>query len=284
MMVFTKRNLLVFFRDKAAVFFSLLASLIIVVLYLLFLGDVWTNSFKGVANPREIMDNWIMAGLIAITPFTASMGAFGTMINDRTSRIYKDIYCSSISRFGITAGYIFSSFIIGTILSLVTLILAQGYILIQGGELISLIVLAKIIGMILLSTFMSTSFAFFIVSFFNSQNGFATASTISGTLIGFLTGIYLPIGMLPNAVQYVIKFFPVSHSAVLLRQVMMEKAMQVGFENIPIEAADEIKQTLGVIFKIKDYTMTPAVHLIILFGTGALFFGLALLSMSRKKK
>ena len=284
MIVFTKRNLMVFFKDKASIFFSLLASLIIVVLYLLFLGDVWTNSFHGIENARAIMDNWIMAGLIAITPFTAAMGAFGTMINDKTFKIYKDIYCSSISRFGITAGYIFSSFIIGVILSLFTLVLAQGYILIQGGELISFMVLIKIIGMILLSTFMSTSFAFFIVSFFNSQNGFATASTITGTLIGFLTGIYLPIGMLPNAVQYVIKIFPVSHSAVLLRQIMMEKTMLEAFEHIPIESADKIKQMLGVIFKFKEYTMTSAVHLIILAGTGILFFGLAMLSMSRKKK
>ena len=284
MMVFTKRNLLVFFRDKAAVFFSLLASLIIVVLYLLFLGDVWSNSFPGIENARSIMDSWIMAGLIAVTPFTAAMGAFGTMITDRTSKIYKDFYCSPVSRFGITSGYIVSSFIIGVILSLFTLVLAQGYILIQGGELISFLVFVKILGIILLSTFMSTSFAFFIVSFFNSQNGFATASTISGTLIGFLTGIYLPIGMLPNAVQYIIKFFPVSHSAVLLRQIMMGKMMDKAFEQIPVEAADEIKQMLGVVFKFNEYTMTPSVHLLILIVTGTLFFGLALLSMSRKKK
>jgi len=270
MMVFTKRNLLVFFRDKAAVFFSLLASLIIVVLYLLFLGDVWSNSFPGIENARSIMDSWIMAGLIAVTPFTAAMGAFGTMITDRTSKIYKDFYCSPVSRFGITSGYIVSSFIIGVILSLFTLVLAQGYILIQGGELISFLVFVKILGIILLSTFMSTSFAFFIVSFFNSQNGFATASTISGTLIGFLTGIYLPIGMLPNAVH--------------LRQIMMGKMMDKAFEQIPVEAADEIKQMLGVVFKFNEYTMTPSVHLLILIVTGILFFGLALLSMSRKKK
>ncbi|MDD4543026.1 MAG: ABC transporter permease, partial [Clostridia bacterium] len=44
MIVFTKRNLMVFFKDKSAVFFSLLATLIIVALYLLFLGDTWSNS------------------------------------------------------------------------------------------------------------------------------------------------------------------------------------------------------------------------------------------------
>ncbi len=284
MMVFTKRNLMVFFKDKSAVFFSLLATLIIVALYLLFLGDTWSNSFQGVEDPRTFMDNWIMAGLIAITPFTASMGAFGTMINDKTKKIYKDFYCSSISRFAITGGYILSSYIVGVILSLVTLIFAQAYILIQGGEIISLLVLLKIIGMIFLSTFMSTAVVLFLVSFFNSENAFATASTVIGTLIGFLTGIYIPIGVLPEAVQVIIKVFPVSHSAVLLRQIMMEKTMNEAFINLPSEAVVEIKELLGVTFKLNENTVTPIIHLIILVVTGVIFFGLSMLSMSSKKK
>jgi len=38
MIGFAKRNLLIFFRDKAAVFFSLLAVFLIIGLYALFLG------------------------------------------------------------------------------------------------------------------------------------------------------------------------------------------------------------------------------------------------------
>ena len=44
MIRFAKRNLMVFFRDKSAVFFSLLSALIIVALYALFLGD--TDVYK----------------------------------------------------------------------------------------------------------------------------------------------------------------------------------------------------------------------------------------------
>lgn len=284
MIVFTKRNLLVFFKDKMAVFFSLLSSFIIIALYLLFLGDSWSSGMDGVENARGLMDTWIMAGLIAVTPLTASMGAFGIMINDKTTKIYKDFYCSYISRVSITAGYIFSAFIIGVLLSVVTLVFAQGYILIQGGSFLGFLVILKVLALIIVATFMSTSIVLFIVSFFNSQNAFATASTITGTLIGFLTGIYVPIGVLPNAVQFVIKIFPPSHSATLMRQIIMEKNMTLSFANLPEQAVLEIKEILGVVLKLDDYIITPTIHILVLIGTGLLFFGLALLSMSRKSK
>lgn len=50
MIGFAKRNLKLFFRDKSAVFFSLLAVFIIIGLYALFLGDVWTGGMEGVAE------------------------------------------------------------------------------------------------------------------------------------------------------------------------------------------------------------------------------------------
>lgn len=284
MITFTKRNLLVFFKDRSSVFFSLLSSFIIIGLYILFLGDVWTNSFEGVDNAREIMDNWIMAGLISVTSLTTTMGAFGIMINDKTTKIQKDFYCSPLKRISLGGGYILGAFIIGIIMSIVTLAFAEIYIVAEGGSLIGLAALIKTLLLIVFSTFMNTSLMFFMVSFFSSQNAFATASTIIGTLIGFLTGIYLPIGSLPEAVQFVVKVFPPSHAAVLFRQVMMEEAMAKGFLNIPEEYILDIKKQLGVIFNFGDTVVSSATSVIIVATVGVLFFTFAILSISRKKQ
>lgn len=86
MLTFTQRNLKLFFRDKSAVFFSLLAVFIIIGLYALFLGDVWTDSLSDWANARQLMDSWIMAGLLAVTSITTTMGAFGVMVDDRSKK------------------------------------------------------------------------------------------------------------------------------------------------------------------------------------------------------
>ncbi|RCX18560.1 multidrug/hemolysin transport system permease protein [Fontibacillus phaseoli] len=283
MIGFTKRNLKIFFRDRSSVFFSLLAVFIILGLYVLFLGDVWTSNLKDVPGAREMMDNWIIAGMLAVTTFTTSMGAFGIMINDKTQKITKDFYSSPLSRNSIAGGYVLSAFIIALIMSVVTLVLGEIYIIANGGTIMSLPVLLKVLVLIVLSAFVNTAIIFFIVSFFKSQNAFATASTIIGTLIGFLTGIYLPISMLPEGVQWIIKLFPVSHAAALFRQVMMEAPIASSFEGMPSENAAEFKDMMGVTFNFGDYTTTATTSTLVLIVTAVVFYGLSVYRASLKK-
>jgi len=284
MINFMKRNLLVFFKDKSSVFFSLLSVFIIIGLYALFLGDVWTGSLSDLTGVRYLMDSWIVAGLLAVTSVTTTMGAFGIMVEDKSNKIIKDIRSSPIPRASIAGGYILSAFVIGMIMCLVTLVLAELYILSNGGALLGWAALLKVFGLLLLSTFSNTAMVLFVVSFFRSNNAFATASTIIGTVIGFLTGIYLPIGQLPDAVQWVIRVFPPSHSAVLLRQVMMADPLAATFAGIPAEYLEGFKETMGVVFKFGDTTVTPLMSMGILALSGLLFLGLSILSLSRKKK
>ncbi len=284
MLNFTRRNLLVFFKDKSSVFFSLLSVFIIIGMYALFLGDVWTSSMSDLAGVRFLMDSWIVAGLLAVTSVTTTMGAFGTMVEDKSKKLIKDINSAPISRASIAGGYIFSAFIIGVIMCLVTLVLSELYILSNGGTLIGGMALLKVLGLILLSTFSNTALVLFFVSFFKSNNAFATASTIIGTVIGFLTGIYLPIGQLPNAVQWVIRVFPPSHSAVLIRQVMMAEPLAASFAGIPPEYMESFKEMMGVTFKFGDTTVTPLMSIAILVVSGLFFLGLSILNLSRKRK
>lgn len=284
MIGFAKRNLLIFFRDKTSVFFSLLAVFIIIGLYALFLGDVWVNSFGDMTGVRYLMDSWIMAGLLAVTSVTTTMGAFGIMVDDKTKKIIKDITSSPLKHSRIAGGYILSSYLIGCIMSFITLVLAEIYVVANGGELLGPAALAKVAGLILLSTFANTSIVLFVVSFFKSSNAFATASTIIGTIIGFLTGIYLPIGQLPEGVQWVIKLFPVSHSAVLFRQVMMADPLSVTFAGAPAETVHEFEEMMGVTYEFGGTTATPLLSILVLIATAAVFYVLSIWNLSRKKR
>jgi len=283
MISFAKRNLLVFFKDRSSVFFSLLAVFIIIGLYALFLGDAWTNSIN-VDGGRFLMDSWIGSGLLAVVSVTTTMGAFGIMVEDKTKKIVKDFISSPLKRTNIAGGYILSAYLIGIIMSLITLVLVEIYIIGNGGTLISFSTFIKVLGILILSTFANTSIMLFIVSFFNSNNAFSTASTIIGTIIGFLTGIYLPIGQLPKSMQWVVKLFPPSHSAVLFRQVMMEEPMAVSFAGAPEAVVTEFKEAMGVIYKMGDYEVSELTSILIVAGVGVIFFFLSLLKLSQKKK
>ena len=281
-----KRNILIFFRDKTSVFFSLLAVFIIIGLYVLFLGNVMTSSMTSVlgTNARFILDSWIMAGIISITSITTTMGAFEAMVNDKSNKILKDFNSSPIKKWELALGYILSSVVIGIIMCLAALVLAEIYIMAYGGHLLSLIAYIKIICVIIISVISSSAMVFLLVSFFKSSSAFATGSTIIGTLIGFLTGIYIPIGQLPSAVQTVIKIFPVSHSGALLRQIMMNDATSAAFANAPAGTLEQFNIDMGVNFQFGSYTSTPFLSVAILAVAAVVFYGLAIISIARKSK
>ena len=281
---FALRNLKIFFKDKTSVFFSLLAVFIIIGLYALFLGDTWTSSMGGLPGVRALMDSWIMAGLLAVTTLTTTMGAFGIMVQDREKKIVKDFSAAPVSRASLVGGYTLGAMAIGIIMSLIALVLAEAYIVLGGGALMDFYTLMKVLGLIALCTFSNTAIMLFLVSFMTSSNAFGTASTVIGTLIGFLTGIYVPIGSLPEGVQWVIRCFPVSHGAALLRQVMMDSPMRQSFSGASAGVTDSFEHALGVTFQYGDKTATPLTSVIILLITAAVFYGLSVLSLSRKAK
>lgn len=281
-----KRNLKLFFRDRASVFFSFLAVFIIIGLYVLFLGNMMTNSFKDLLgdNSRFIVNSWVMAGILSVTSITTTLGAFGIMVEDKAKNISKDFLSAPFKRSQLAAGYVISSFVIGVIMSIASFFIAEIYIVINGGSFLGFMALLKLFGVMLLSVFAGTSLVFFIVTFFRSSNAFATVSTIIGTLIGFLTGIYIPIGSFPSAVQTVIKIFPISHASALFRQIMMEAPMSKAFANAPAEAVTGFEKMMGVTFFFGDKEVPAFINIIVLTATGVVFLLLAILSMSVKKK
>ncbi len=279
-----KRNLRLYFRDKATVFFSMLGVFIIILLYLTFLGDMMvgyaTAEFSEVPgiNVRFMMDSWIMAGVISVATITTTLGSYGTIVSDNTSKVINDFRVSPIKRSTIVMAYIASSFIVGVIMSIVSLIFGEIYIVISGGELMSVLGLIKTLGVVMVSVMMSSSVIFLIITFIKSNNAFGAVSTVFGSIIGFLMGVYIPIGNLPEGLQSVIKFFPFSHSAVILRQVMMSEAVDLSY------MPEQFILFTGINLKIGETTLTIPMHILYMLGTAVIFFVLGVLRINRKRK
>jgi len=292
MIAFAKRNLKLYFRDKSAVFFSLLAVIISIGLYVLFLGDVYTREItengSAAEYARELMDNWVMAGTIASASITVSLGVLGTVIEDKAKRITKDFYVSPMKNSAMTGGYIICAYLVSVFMTIFTFALAEGYIKSGGGSLIAAERIPELFGVILVTNFASTGMMAFFVSLFRSSlQAYTSASTVAGTLVGFLLGIYMPVGMYPPLVQWIIKCFPISHGAMLLRQIMMGEAMEQAFAGIRAENAAEItaamEEYFGVTYYFGEYTVNEGVSVLILFVSGAVFMVLACVNLSKKQ-
>lgn len=285
MIQLTKRNLWIFFRDRASVFFSLLALIIIIGLYVLFLGDMMQQGMSDMLgeDTRFVMDSWIMAGIIGVASLTTTMGAYGVMVDDRKGSIAKDFRSAPVRRGALSSGYMLSAFFIGVIMCLINLVIAEIYIVLSGGRLLSIAQFLQMIPAILLSVLCNSAIVLFMTSFFKSASAFGAASTVVGTLSGFLTGIYIPIGNLPEAVQWVIRCFPPSHAAAWMRQIMVEPAMRDAMAGAPEAVVDQVLAMFGVRFQYGDHMAGTLVSMLVLACTAAVFYALSAMNLSRKR-
>lgn len=284
MAAFAKRNLKLYLRDRGAVIFSLLAVFIVIGLYVLFLGDVYTGDLKEFEGAEEMMNNWVMAGVLAITSMTTTLGMLGTMVRDKTEGIEKDFYVAPVKNWHMAAGYMLSAYAVGVVMTFLALLAAEIYIVAEGGTVMGIEAFFKVAGVILLTAFMNTAIALFLVTLFRSLNAYTTANIVLGTLIGFLTGIYLPIGSYPPAVQWIVKLFPVSHAALLFRNIMMEPVMETAFSGAPESVILEIKEDLGIIYVFGSHELTVEASLWIMAVIALVFFLLACFHMSKKRE
>lgn len=283
MKIMVKRNLKIYFQDKAAVFFSMLSVIIIFALYIFFIGDSISNGLKFLPHPNRLMRAWMLAGMLASASITTSLGAYGVMISDRENKTIKDFYSSPVSRRQIAGGYIITGFIISIIMSIFTLIFGEIYMGMIGGAVLDMNILLKLFGVIVLSAFASSAIASFIISFLKTNSAYSAASMIVGTLIGFLVGAYIPIGNLPENVQWLVKYFPCAHSAVLYRQLLMEGSIKENFANQPTAVLKETKEILGVVFVYNGHTASAWMSVVALLITGVVFYLLAVLVLIRKE-
>ncbi|MDR0991476.1 MAG: ABC transporter permease [Ruminococcus sp.] len=275
-----KRNILLFFRDKANVFFSLLAVIIIIALYALFLGGVMVDGFAEIPGLSDsaksklevIASGIILSGMVAVTAVTASQGALGVAVADKTGA-GKDFLTSPVKRGKTVFSYIIGSSVCSGIMTFIALTLTLGYILILGGTLPTAPRFGMIAVSLILSVLCGNAFVYFLTVFINTPSAFTAFSTVLGTLIGFIMGIYIPIGQLPEGVGWVIKCFPMSHAASMFKIAIISDELKAAFPDENVLAG--IYETFGITFTYGSFTSSFWLSAGVLVVFTLIFFGAA---------
>lgn len=283
MVALTKRNTLMFFRDRASVFFSLMGALVVVGLYAFILRDSFISGtdLPGIAT---VTDLWLVGGLLAVVPVTTTAGSLGLLVSDRFSGRIKDFRASPASAFILTGGYVLSTFIVGCIMSLITLVICEIYVVAIGAPIIGTVQLMQILGVLLLSVLSSTSIMFFVTSFIWSEGGFSGLSMIVGVMVGFVAGVYVPLGMLPGPVNFACSMLPVTHSAALFRDILAGPSATDMFSGAPAGQLETFRHDLGYDLYLGDWMFPAWSSVAILAATAAIFFALAAVNMNRRQR
>ena len=255
-----KRNVLVFMRDYAAVFFSVLSMLITLLLMVMFLGKMNTDSVLRIlseyggerdvlqdeTNAQYLIQMWTLAGIIAVNTVTVSLTVMQTMVRDEGNGHLASFYVTPVKRFKIVLGYILASWLIGSGISFLTLLIGEGYMLAQGYELHGITTIIQILLMIMLNAFVYSALGYLLALFIHSESAWGGMLTVIGTLVGFLGAIYLPISMLSESIVKVLKCLPVLHGAAMMRKILTEDAVKVTFEGLPDAVPKMFSEEIGI--------------------------------------
>ena len=275
-----KRSLNIFLKDKMSVFFSLLAPLIILALYVLFLADIQVDAVKSNFENvpiddkliKNFVDAWMLAGVIAVACITVSFSAQNIMIADKERGVLVDILSSPIPRGLIGVAYLISNIIISLCLCYIVLAISFVYMAISGWTLsvsdVFLLLALTLVSVVSAGT-LSTLICFAVKT--NAQHGAFVG--ITSALIGFLIGAYMPVSMFPKAVQYITLFVPGTYSAALFRNLFMDGALEKIADIAPI-ADNELRKAFSMELDFFGTTIGANIQLAIFIAFTVLTFGI----------
>lgn len=275
-----KRSLNIFLKDKMSVFFSLLAPLIVLAVYVLFLADIQVDAVKSNFENvpiddkliKNFVDSWMLAGVISVACITVSFSAQNIMIADKERGVLADILSSPIPRGLIGVAYLISNIIISLCLCYIVLAISFVYMAISGWTLsvsdVALLLALTLVSVVSAGT-LSTLICFAVKT--NAQHGAFVG--ITSAVIGFLIGAYMPLSMFPKAVQYITLFVPGTYSAALFRNLFMDGALEKIADIAPI-ADNELRKAFSMELDFFGTTIGANIQLAIFIAFTVLTFGI----------
>ncbi|MDE7445361.1 MAG: ABC transporter permease [Lachnospiraceae bacterium] len=296
-LVMTGRNLKNYFRSKGAIFFSLLSMLIVICLMVFFLGDMQVESIVEILdqfpgrdrmadekNAELLILSWTCAGIISINAVTVTLSVYSTMIKDRTTGKLNSIYTAPIGRMAIAASYVASAWTASVLVCGLTLIITEVYGVIKGLDPFTFGVHMQLIGMIMVNSFTYATVVYFFAVISKTESAWSGLGTVVGTLVGFLGGIYIPIGSLSESIGNVMKCTPVIYGTAMFRSVMAKGIIDTTFADLPDEVTAGYRAVMGIDLELfgREVNVMEEGILILIFGAVFLVIGTGMLKYGKK--
>lgn len=276
-----RRCCLCYFRDKASVLFSMMAALIVLLLYLLFLRDMLISNYPDIDGMSHLVDAWVLSGMLSIVSVTSCTGVLQTMITDRTEGRDSDILVTPMGPFQVAGGYILSTFLVGLIMSFAVFVIAIAYLALTGCPLSAQGVLTTA-ALLIPSALSGSVIMFGITTFIRSVGAFSGMTTIVSVVIGFITGIYMPMGAMPQIMQDVAVFVPATQMSALFRKALAGDAMDSAFAGADPSVVREFRVDMGFDLFTGGAEFTLVLSMVLVLVLTAVFFGIAALNVRKR--
>lgn len=222
----------------------MLTSIIVLVLYLLFLKGTFVSAIESSMQGLEkfvkageidmLANGLLLAGILGSAMITVPYNCLSTIVRDRENKIDYDISATPIKRWQIVVSYFtastISAFVMASIILTVGIVILSG----QDGQLyLTIQNLAALYGITLLGAVSATAFFMLVVLFFKSSSAGGAFFGMLAAAAGFVIGAYIPISQFAEGVQTFCNLFPASGITILFRNALLNGLL------------DNINETIG---------------------------------------
>ena len=251
--ILIKRNVKLFFKDKGMFFTALITPLILLVLYAIFLGNVYADAFLAGLPEGVTLSDQLLGGLVggqltssilAVSGVTVAFCSNMLMVQDKVNGAMHDLTVSPVSPRTLALSYYVASLFSTLVICYTATALCLFYVGVVGWYLSFadvLLLLLDVLMLVLLGTALSS-----VVNFFLSTQGQISAvGSIVSSGYGFICGAYMPISQFSDGLQKVVLFLPGTYGTSLVRNHAMRGVFaeleSLGF---PAESVNVMKDTV----------------------------------------
>lgn len=286
------RDVKIFFKDKGVFFPSLLAPLILLFLFIAFLGNVYRDSIRSVPFGEMLSDNlvesiaagWLLSSLLAVCAVTIAFTANTVMVQDRVSGVSDDFAVSPAPASLVALAYFVSTYLVTAFICLVAMGAGLIYIAAAGWHLTAADLFLSVLDTALLVLF-GTALSSVVCHFLHSQGGVTAVEATVSAAYGFLCGAYMPLSSLADWLCKTLSFLPGTYGTSLLHLHLMGSAIDaVTQEGLPAELAEGLKSGFDCSVTFFGNDVPVWTSYLVLAGSVLLLVLVYILLCSRRRK
>ena len=247
-----KRNIRLFFKDKAMFFTALVTPMILLILYGTFLGNTYEKTFRDALKGIDVSDKLIngcvggelISSLMAVCCITVSFCSNLLMVQDKVTGARKDLMMSPVKKSTLALAYYIANLITTLMICYVAIGVCFIYLANMGWYLSVKDVMLFLLDVLLLTLF-GTGLSSIVNYFLSSQGQISAVGTIVSAGYGFICGAYMPISQFSDSVQKLVSLLPGTYGTSLLRNHMFRGVFkEMEKKDVPSEIIDALKDTL----------------------------------------
>ena len=220
------REVLIYFRDRP----RMISAFVMPIMMLVMFGEGLGNSIATL--PGDIgYRQFIFPGMVAMIVLMNSVFSGVSIVTDRQFGFLREILVAPVSRTAICIGKISGGATVSLVNGIVMFVMAP----ILGID-ISLEIVAKLIGLIALVSFMLTGLGVAMGSRLRSVESFQMLSQVAIMPAMFLSGIFFPINNVPAWMDVIVKLNPVTYAVAPIREIALSEQLKA----LPADAPFQI--------------------------------------------